>query len=72
MTTVKQLIQQLQENHDPDEAIVFQYLVAEFTSYPTDVFENLAGLVMDSNTFGENSTQFFLDALVDAEYEVED
>jgi hypothetical protein len=70
MTTVKQLIEQLQQNHEPDEAIVFQYLVAEFTPYAPETFETLAGLVMDNNVFGDDSTQFFLSALEEAEYEV--
>jgi hypothetical protein len=76
MTTVKQLIQQLQDEHDPNEPIVFQYLVQEHTSYPADVFESLAEAVMDSPDFGSESTQFFLSALEEAEYaldfEVED
>jgi hypothetical protein len=72
MTTVKQLIEQLQENHDPDEPIVFQYLVADHTHYPTDEFDRLAEKVMDSNTFGDNSTRFFMDYLAEAEYELED
>ena len=67
MTTVKQLIQQLQENHDPEEAIVFQYLVEEFTPYTPAKFEKLAEIVMDSNTFGDESTQLFLAALEEAE-----
>lgn len=66
MTTVKQLIQQL-EQHDPEEAIVFQYLVEEHTPYTPAKFEKLAEIVMDSNTFGDESTQFFLNALEEAE-----
>jgi len=72
MTTVKQLIQQLQENHDPDEPIMFQYLVAEHTSYTPAEFEKLAEIVMDNNVFGDDSTQFFLSALEEAEYELEE
>ena len=72
MTTVKQLIQQLQENHDPDEPIMFQYLVAEHTSYTPEQFEELAEIAMDSNTFGDDSTQFFLSVLEEAEYELEE
>jgi len=72
MTTVKQLIEQLQQNHEPDEAIVFQYLVADHTPYAPAEFEKLAEIVMDSNTFGDDSTQFFLSVLEEAEYELED
>jgi hypothetical protein len=72
MTTVKQLISLLQENHDPDEAIVFQYLVQEHTSYSPEEFENLAEIVMDSPDFGSDTTQFFLSALEEAEYSLDE
>jgi hypothetical protein len=76
MTTVKKLIEQLQDEHDLDEAIVFQYLVADHTPYSPEVFDALAEAVMDSPDFGSESTQFFLSALEEAEYaldfEVED
>lgn len=72
MTTVSQLISLLQDNHEPDEAIVFQYLVAEHTPYSPNEFEPLAELVMDSTSFGEESTQFFLSALEEAEYSLDE
>ena len=72
MTTVSQLISLLQDNHEPDEAIVFQYLVADHTSYSPSEFENLAEIVMDSTSFGEESTQFFLSALEEAEYSLDE
>ena len=72
MTTVKKLISLLQEEHDPDEPIVFQYLVQEHTSYSPEEFENLAEAVMDSPDFGSESTQFFLSALEEAEYALDE
>lgn len=71
-TTVKQLIQQLQENHDPNEPIVFQYLVQEHTSYSPEEFENLAEIVMDSPDFGSDATMLFISALEEAEYSLDE
>jgi hypothetical protein len=60
MTTVKQLIEQLQENHDPDEPIVFQYLVADHTAYNLGEFEKFAEFVMDNAQFGQEATDLIL------------
>lgn len=72
MTTVSQLISLLQEEHEPDEAIVFQYLVADHTPYSPAEFENLAEIVMDSPSFGEDSSRLFLSALEEAEYSLDE
>lgn len=72
MTTIKKLIEQLQDEHDPDEAVVFQYLVADHTPYSPEVFDALAEAVMDDPSFGSDSTQLFLSALEQAEYDMED
>lgn len=69
MTTIKKLIEQLQDEHDPDEAVVFQYLVADHTPYSTEVFDTLAEAVMDDPDFGSDSTRLFLSALEQAEYD---
>lgn len=59
MATVASLIEQLKNNHKPDDAIVFQYMVSEFTSYPEDQFADIANYLMNNDSFGEESAEFF-------------
>lgn len=59
MTTVKQLIEQLQKYHNPEDAIAFQYMVSEYTSYSEEEFAPIASYLMDNESFGEESTEFF-------------
>lgn len=59
MTTVKQLIKQLKEYHDPDEPIIFQYIVADYTDYSESDFESIAEYLMDNDSFGDESANFF-------------
>ena len=67
MTSVRELIDQLQRNHELDEPIVFQYFVADYTSYGKPKFERLANYLMNNESFGEESTNFFLSWLTEAD-----
>jgi len=42
MTTVRELIKHLQEIDNPDQAIIYQYYLAEHFEVDTEVFENVA------------------------------
>lgn len=59
MATVASLIEQLKTNHNPDEPIVFQYMVQEYTSYLPDEFEEISNYLMNNDSFGEESAEFF-------------
>lgn len=58
-TTVQNLIEQLQKNHNPDDSIIFQYMVSEYTSYTEEKFQPIAEYIMDNESFGEESSEFF-------------
>jgi len=58
MATVANLIEQL-KTHDPNEAIVFQYMVADWTSYLPSEFEEVSNYLMNNDSFGDESSQFF-------------
>lgn len=58
MATVASLIEQL-KTHDPNEAIVFQYMVAEWTSYAPEDFAEVSNYLMNNDSFGDESSQFF-------------
>lgn len=58
MATVASLIEQLKTNHNPDEPIVFQYMVQEFTSYLPNEFEEISNYLMNNDSFGEESGEF--------------
>ena len=59
MSTVAQLIDQLQRNHKLDEPIVFQYMVQEYTPYLPDEFDEISNYLMNNDSFGDESSQFF-------------
>lgn len=65
-TTVKQLIESLQ-TLDQDEAILFQYLVAEHTEYNKANFAKLVGYLEDSTDFGDDTSEQFTEWLVECE-----
>lgn len=67
MTTVKQLIEQLQELHNPDEAIVFQYKVAEHTRYSEEEFAEISDYLMNNDSFADESADFFNAWIVEAD-----
>ena len=47
-------------------------LIYGFSIYSPEEFENLAEIVMDSPDFGSDTTQFFLSALEEAEYSLDE
>jgi hypothetical protein len=59
MATVAELIDQLQRNHKLDEPIVFQYMVQEYTPYLPDEFAEISNYLMNNDSFGDESSQFF-------------
>jgi hypothetical protein len=54
--TVQRLINLL-KIYDPDEPIVFQFLLAEHTSYSPEQFEEIADFIEDSGPFGEDTAR---------------
>jgi hypothetical protein len=58
MATVANLIEQL-KTHDPNEPIVFQYMVADWTPYLPSEFEEVSNYLMNNDSFGDESSQFF-------------
>ncbi len=58
MATVASLIEQL-KTHDPEEAIVFQYMIAEWTSYAPEDFAEVSNYLMNNDQFGQDSTELF-------------
>lgn len=67
-TTVKQLIESLQSIQDQDQAVMFQYLLAEHTDISVPNFEKLVGRVEQSSSFADETSKDFIDWL----YEVDD
>lgn len=67
-TTVRQLISSLQSIKDQDQAILFQYILAEHTDISVPNFEKLVGRVEQSSSFGDETSKDFIDWL----YEVDD
>jgi hypothetical protein len=54
--TVQRLINLL-KIYNPDEPIVFQFLLAEHTSYSPEQFEEIADFIEDSGPFGEDTAR---------------
>lgn len=71
MATVKDLVEQLQRNYKPEEPIVFQYMVAEYTSFDDDTFAEIANYLMNNDSFGEESAEFFTAWMNEAEDVIE-
>lgn len=74
MMTVEKLISQLERYHKPDEAIIFQYVVAEHTKLEEDEFAKVADYLMGNDQFGEDTTDLFTSWITEAEdivYEME-
>jgi hypothetical protein len=57
--TVQQLIEQLQRNHEPEDSIVFQYFVSDYTEHSEEKFAPIADYLMNNDSFGEESSSFF-------------
>ena len=60
MSTVAQLIDQLQRHHKPDEPIIFQYMVSDYTSYLPDEFSEITNYLMSNDQFGQDSAELFI------------
>ena len=54
--TVQRLINLL-KIYNPDEPIVFQFLLAEHTSYSPEQFEEIADFIEDSGPFCEDTAR---------------
>jgi hypothetical protein len=65
--TVQKLIDLL-KTFDPDEPIVFQFLVAEHTDYSVSDFEKIADFLEDSDSFGDHTARVLKEWCVEAEY----
>jgi len=66
-TTVQQLIEQLQSNHKPEDTIVFQYFVADYTDHTEEEFAPIAEYLMGNDSFGEESSNFFNSWITEAQ-----
>ena len=69
--TVKKLISLL-ETLDPEESIVFQFLIAEHTDYFVSQFEAIADYLEVSNSFGDHTAGVLKQWCIDAEYALEE
>jgi hypothetical protein len=58
MATVASLIEQLKE-HDPNEPILFQYMIADWTSYLPEEFEEISSYLMSNDQFGDDTSELF-------------
>jgi hypothetical protein len=68
--TVQKLIDLL-KTLDPNEPIVFQFLIAEHTNYFVSQFEAIADYLEDSDSFGDNTARVLKEWCVEAEYAIE-
>lgn len=67
MPTVGQLIRLLEKNHDINEAIVFQFMVAEHTDLTDEEFEPVADYLMDNDSFGDELSDTFNEWIAEAQ-----
>lgn len=68
--TVQKLIDLL-KTFKPDEPIVFQFLVAEHTSYNPEQFEAIADYLEDSDSFGDETARVLKEWCENAEFLVD-
>lgn len=69
--TVGKLINLLKLS-DPDEPIVFQFLLAEHTGYSASEFEAIADYLEDSDAFGDDTARTLKNWCEQAEIDLED
>lgn len=50
-------LRKLLETYSDDEPIVFQFIVAEHTSFSKDEFREIANYLEDSDQFGEDTAE---------------
>lgn len=60
MSTVAELIDQLQRHHKPDDPIIFQYMVSNYTSYAPEDFAEITDYLMGNDQFGQDSAELFI------------
>ena len=66
MATVKDLIAMLQEEHDPNEPIIFQYFVSDYTSYDEYDFAKIADYLMNNSQFADDASELFISWMSEA------
>jgi hypothetical protein len=71
-TTVQKLIDQLQKEHDPNEAIIFQYVLAEHTDLDQGTFADVSEYLMGNDNFAEDTTEVFQSWTTEARDVLED
>jgi hypothetical protein len=69
-TTVKQLINHLQQIDDQDQTVFYQYMLASDTDYRPEEFEKIVGAVEESAA--DNIARYMLDELTDGERYLEE
>jgi hypothetical protein len=69
--TVQKLIDLL-KTLDPNEPIVFQFIIAEHTNYFASQFEAIADYLEDSDSFGDHTARVLKEWCVEAEYALEE
>jgi hypothetical protein len=67
MATVAELINQLQKNHDPDEQIIYQYVVQEHTDLDEIEFPEVAEYLMDNDNFADEASEMFTGWITEAQ-----
>jgi hypothetical protein len=68
--TVGKLIELLKLS-DPNEPIVFQFVLAEHTRYDSDDFELIADYLEDSDAFGDDTARVLKNWCEQAQEEIE-
>jgi len=71
MATVANLIEQLKA-HDPNEPIVFQYMIQEYTPYFADEFEDITNYLMANDQFAQDSAELFIGWMSEARSIIEE
>lgn len=69
--TVGKLIELLKLSN-PDEPVVFQFLLAEHTAYSMSEFEAIADHLEDSGAFGDDTSRVLKNWCEQAEYDLEE
>jgi hypothetical protein len=54
---VSQLIELLQEEHDPDEPIVFQFLTQEHADYTPKEFDSIADYLAQNDNYASDTSR---------------
>ena len=57
----------LQKEYDPTQAIVFQFLTAEYAGLEEEDFVEVADYLMDNESFGEETSEMFRGWITEAQ-----